>query len=185
MVSSLLTSRRFVFLIALAILFIDILTKAYVHQQIPLMSDSSSTYPYGGIPVFQNVYGIEFSISHATNRGAAWGLFASYSSFLLAFRIALVVGLCAYVVVSERNPRGRFPLAIILVGAVGNIVDSFAYGHVVDMFHFIFWGYDYPVFNVADASIFIGIALLILLSWFQPTLKPAQPSHPRQKHGSL
>ena len=54
----------------------------------------------------------------------------------------------------------------IIVGAVGNLVDYVAYGFVVDMFHFILWGYDYPVFNVADTAITVGMGWLIVLSFF-------------------
>ena len=44
----------------------------------------------------------------------------------------------------------------MLAGALGNIVDSLFLGHVVDMIHVVFWGWDYPVFNVADSFIFLG-----------------------------
>jgi signal peptidase II len=51
---------------------------------------------------------------------------------------------------------------MILAGAVGNVFDCIVYGHVIDMFCFIFWGYIYPVFNIADAAIFCGILMLLL-----------------------
>jgi signal peptidase II len=54
---------------------------------------------------------------------------------------------------------------LIIAGGIGNILDYFIYGHVVDMFHFILWGYSFPVFNVADASIFMGIVSLLWMSW--------------------
>ena len=175
------TSRLWALGIALFILFVDSLSKWAVHHLLPPMSQFPPIYPYGGIAVFENFFGIEFSISHATNRGAAWGMFADYSSLLLAFRIALVLGLTAYVALSERMPERRIPLALVLAGAVGNIIDSFLYGHVVDMFHFVFWGYDYPVFNIADSAIFVGIALLLVLSWLNTD--PCQKK--REERGSL
>ena len=55
---------------------------------------------------------------------------------------------------------------MVAAGALGNVLDIFLYGHVVDMFYFVFWGWSYPVFNLADASIFIGIATLAIVSLF-------------------
>ena len=50
------------------------------------------------------------------------------------------------------------------MGALCNILDYFFYGHVIDMLHFVFWGYDYPVFNVADSFICIGVFWLFFAS---------------------
>lgn len=160
-------SRLFAIALAFLILAIDQTSKWLVHQNLPLMSSHAYVYPYGGIGLFQNFFGIEFSISHATNRGAAWGILANYQTALLAFRIILVAGIMAYFWLSKRHPIWRIPLALVLAGAFGNILDAFFYGHVVDMLHFVFWGYDYPTFNVADSAIFTGIASLMLASWFE------------------
>ncbi|CDZ79999.1 Lipoprotein signal peptidase [Candidatus Rubidus massiliensis] len=124
-------------------------------------------YPYGGIAIFKNFLGIEFSISHATNKGAAWGLFANFQQLLLYFRIVLIAGLIAYIIEFNKKVNNTVPLSIIAAGAVGNVIDYFLYGHVVDMFHFILWGYDFPVFNIADSCIFIGICWLIVNSWIE------------------
>jgi signal peptidase II len=142
--------------IALFVLLLDLASKAWVHFTLPL-------YPYGGISIFKKVLGIDFSIVHQTNKGAAWGLFASMQDYLLLFRIGAIVLLFAYLLVNKTAMR-RFPLLLILSGAIGNVVDYFLYGHVVDMFHFTFWGYSYPVFNIADSAIFCGVALLLLQS---------------------
>lgn len=160
-------SRLFAIALALIVLVVDLASKWLVHQNLPLMNGHAYVYPYGGIGIFQNFLGIEFSISHATNRGAAWGILSNYQTALLAFRMVLVSGIMAYFWLSERHPSWRIPLALVLAGAVGNILDAFFYGHVVDMLHFVFWGYDYPTFNVADSAIFVGIAFLILSSWFE------------------
>lgn len=160
-------SRLFAFALALIILAIDQASKLLVHLSLPLMNSYAYVYPYGGIGIFQNFLGIEFSISHATNRGAAWGILADYQTALLCFRMLLVAGLMAYFWRSERHPIWRIPLALVIAGAFGNILDAFFYGHVIDMLHFVFWGYDYPTFNVADSVIFLGIASLMFASWFE------------------
>jgi signal peptidase II len=114
--------------------------------------------------------GIEFSIIHQINRGAAWGVLADFQFPLLILRIALVVALIAYLFFSKKHPTWRIPLTLVVAGALGNIIDYFFYGHVIDMFLFRFWGYDYPVFNVADSAIVIGIFWLFCASFFD---KPA------------
>ena len=161
--SSLLSSWLAAFL-GLLVFLVDQVSKILTANFLPLSYLHSQVYPYGGIGVFKNFLGIEFSITHATNRGAAWGIFAEFQPFLLFLRILLVGGLLLYAVFYNKNRSKLFPLVLIIAGAAGNILDYFIYGHVVDMFHFIFWGYDYPVFNIADSSIFISIVWLFLLS---------------------
>lgn len=150
--------------VSLFVFMADFISKYLTNEYIPLMNHRNPWYPYGGIGVFKNFLGIEFSISHATNRGAAWGIFSQYQDYLLALRIILVIGIIIYLIFYNKNKSWEIPLALIIAGAAGNIVDAFIYGHVVDMFHFVLWGYDFPVFNIADISIFLGVSTLLLLS---------------------
>lgn len=152
---------------AFSVLFLDFITKLFVHVNVPLMEISSPFYPYGGFGVFENIFGVEFSISHRTNTGAAWGIFADYSEWLLVFRIVFIFAIFVYLFFYNADFSRQWPFVLLLSGAIGNVMDFFLYGHVVDMIHFKFWGYDYPVFNVADASIFLGAAWLTLSSCFQ------------------
>lgn len=148
------------------IILADILSKYWIHHNIPLMSNGYLEYPYGGIGVFKNFLGIEFSITHLTNRGAAWGTLGDYQSYLLIVRIILIIGMIVYLAFYNKHKSWVFPLTLIIAGAMGNVLDYFIYGHVVDMFHVVLWGYDFPVFNVADSAVSIGIVWLILLqSW--------------------
>lgn len=152
-------------LLGITILLLDLVSKFFIHHTIPLMSYDTLWYPYGGIPVFKNFIGIEFSIVHATNKGAAWGVFANYQEYLLIVRMVLVTGLIGYLAFVNKNKGIVIPLIMVVAGAIGNISDFFFYGHVVDMFHFVLWGYDYPVFNVADISITMGILYLCVSSY--------------------
>lgn len=164
------TSYWAIVLIAL-ILILDFTSKLWV-QSLPLMQYSAQTYPYGGIGVFKNFMGIEFSVTHATNKGAAWGILSEWQNYLLYLRITLVASLLIYLFAFNKHPKWEIPLALIVAGATGNILDYFVYGHVVDMFHFVFWGYDYPVFNVADAAIFLGVISLLIISFFEKLKQP-------------
>jgi signal peptidase II len=144
------------------LLALDQVSKFATQHFLPLMSHSAPWYPYGGIGVFQNFLGIEFSINHATNRGAAWGAFAEYAPLLMLLRLGLIAGLLIYFLKARGMKKAA--LSMILAGAIGNVIDVFIYGHVIDMFHFVLWGYDYPVFNVADSAIFCGVILYFLAS---------------------
>lgn len=161
---SLISSPWLALTVIALVLLIDFLTKFWVQSGLPNTHFVQPIYPYGGIGVFKNLWGIEFSITHTTNRGAAWGILADYHNYLLYFRLFLVVGLIVYSIFYNKHPTWRIPLGLIIAGALGNIFDFYLYDHVVDMFHFIFWGYPYPVFNVADTSIFIGILWLFIAS---------------------
>jgi signal peptidase II len=147
--------------LGIVIFMIDGLLKAYAHYCIPLMSSSSYVYPYDGIAVFQGWAGIDFCLTHVINRGAAWGVFANIQHVLLYARIAIIGGLLTYLFCVKGDVFRKFCLMLVAAGACGNVADYFIYGHVVDMFYFVFWGYSYPVFNLADSAIFCGIALLL------------------------
>jgi signal peptidase II len=133
------------------------------------MSQSPSQYPYGGVAIFYDWHGIDFSINHVINTGAAWGRFATWQTALLIIRIFMILAV-SYYLFSSSSKSNRLPFTLILSGAIGNVLDYFLYGHVVDMFHFRFWGYTYPLFNIADSAIVCGIICLLFLS-FQRKLK--------------
>jgi signal peptidase II len=160
-------SALFLGFLGLGLLCVDILTKYLTYAHLPVSNRFSLWYPYGGIAVFKSFLGVEFSINHTINHGAAWGIFAESQEFLLVLRIMMITGLIAYLLFYNQNKAWELPLLLITTGALGNVVDTFVYGHVVDMFHFVLWGYDFPVFNVADICITLGVSWLFLSSLFQ------------------
>ncbi len=151
------------------VLTADFFTKYYTQQNIPMMYYNS--YPYGGFGIFKNFFGVEFSIVHATNKGAALGMFADFQTYLIGFRILLIAGLILYLLFYNKNKNVILPMILVAFGAFGNILDYFLYGHVVDMLHFVFLGYSFPVFNVADTAICIGIFWLLIATSFDQNLK--------------
>lgn len=151
-------------LLVFVIICVDYLSKYWVQKHIPLMSLSSPAFPYGGIGVIESFLGVQFSIVHATNTGAAWSLFSDYSTSLFFLRIGLIFGLI-YFFLNEKSSLLRWPIALIIAGALGNIFDIFLYGHVIDMIYFVLWGYSYPVYNIADSAICLGVFSYIFLSW--------------------
>lgn len=162
--------------VGVIILLCDILSKFFTQHYLPRMNRHDLWYPYGGIGVFQDFFGIEFSITHAANKGAAWGILSDWQQPLLYVRIALIAFMLIYILYINKKPSWQMPMVLIIAGAAGNVIDYFLYGHVVDMFHFVFWGFDYPVFNIADSAIFIGIAWLLLLSWCNNAVRVGKKS---------
>jgi len=100
------------------------------------------------------------------NKGAAFSMFADASGWqtpLLIVFALVAAGVVGYLIV--KNPHKRLlclGLALILAGAVGNLIDRLRYGHVVDFLDFHAMGWHWPAFNVADSAITIGAVLLIL-----------------------
>lgn len=157
------------------ILVLDILSKYLTHSFLPYIQKGMIPYPYGGIGVFENLGGISFSLIHQTNTGAAWGLFPNFQSLLLYIRLSIITLLFIYIFFINKNIRTQIPFAFIIAGAVGNVIDTVFYGHVIDMMFFQLWGYDFPVFNVADSFIFLGVAWLCLFN-LKKSKKTQKPS---------
>ena len=125
------------------------------------------THLHQGVPLSVGSWaGIQLSWTLTYNEGAAWGAFEKIPIGLLVFR-CFFIGLLLFIYWSSReSPMSRTAIAVVLAGAVGNIADSVIYGHVIDMIHVNFWGWNYPVFNLADAEICLGVAVLVLTSFF-------------------
>ncbi len=154
----------------------DAVVKFCTFRFIPKMTWFHTEYPFGGIGVFRDFCGISFSLNHVENRGAAWGMFAEYAQGLLVLRVIVILGLFAYMFFLNKDPSRRIPFLCILSGAAANVCDHFIYGHVIDLFHFNFWGYTFPVFNVADSLICTGVFLLFILSFLSKRKKPVPRS---------
>ncbi|MGA8048940.1 MAG: signal peptidase II [Burkholderiales bacterium] len=112
-----------------------------------------------------------FNLVLAYNKGAAFSFLAAAPGWQTPLFVG--VALIAVVVVSALllRSRGRrlfcAGLALILGGAVGNVVDRLRFGHVVDFLDFHALGWHWPAFNVADSAITVGAALLIMESFMQ------------------
>lgn len=141
--------RRLLF-VALAIVACDQWLKWYV----------AGSMPAGGFGPY-SILGIDASLTYVTNKGSAWGLFASYPVLLLCLRLALIVFLSFLFV---RHRARRVPLIFVIAGALSNVVDMVMRGHVIDMLSLDFWGYRYPVFNIADCAICVGIGALLIVT---------------------
>ena len=90
------------------------------------------------------------------NYGAAWSSFSG-QRVLLLFATSLIISTLILLMARRivRHPLGVAACCLVISGGIGNLIDRFRVGYVVDMFHFEFWP-SYPVFNVADMCIVCG-----------------------------
>lgn len=106
-----------------------------------------------------------FRITHAWNTGAAFSLFQDQSDLLTIISFGAVIALY-FVYRSVESPTVwvRMAFGLLLGGAFGNLIDRIRLGHVTDFVDIGPW----PIFNIADSSIVVGIAVLFLFFWTNP-----------------
>ena len=119
------------------------------------------------------------SLSHVRNRGAAFGILSDwelpYQTVLLsALSLGALLAIALYFVKLPATARlPRVALALVLGGAVGNLLDRIRLGYVVDFVHVYWRHYQWPDFNVADSAITVGVTLLVLDILRSPGPSPA------------
>jgi len=162
--------KRFHYLILSAVvILLDIWTKSLILARIDL---------HEAIPVIPNF----FQLVHVRNTGAAFGLGANASSKLvpILLNVGAIAVFCIVVVYAMRSAvRDRLlqtGLHLILGGAIGNLLDRFRFGYVVDFLDVYVGRHHWPAFNVADSAICIGIALLFVDMRKKPDPAPATES---------
>ncbi|MFC5467185.1 signal peptidase II [Cohnella suwonensis] len=138
--------------VAIVVFLIDFVSKKIVSNNIEQDNERIS------------ILGDFFILSHIRNRGAAFGMLQEQRLFFLVITIAVVAGILWYLHRSYRTGSMLllFALAMILGGAVGNFLDRALFGEVVDFLQFNFGSYTFPIFNLADSAICIGVAIVIL-----------------------
>jgi len=112
------------------------------------------------LPIIHNI----FHLTYVQNTGAAFGLLRGARFFLIGISIAVFIAIIIYVWNRRPdNPWIQLALGSILGGSLSNLLDRLLRGYVIDYFDFRVW----PVFNVADAMINIGVAAIVIHLLFQ------------------
>ncbi|HET6515782.1 MAG TPA: signal peptidase II [Thermodesulfovibrionales bacterium] len=137
-------------LVALAIVLFDQITKH-------IARDSIGPFEIKKILPFLQLVSVR-------NEGAAFGLFAALgnTTFILISVVAIIVVL----VLLMRTGEDRFGLALVLGGAIGNLIDRIVFGKVTDFIDVFAGRFHWPAFNVADSSLTVGLVVLLFHSFF-------------------
>lgn len=103
-----------------------------------------------------------FRITYTCNDGAAFSILKGKRVFFIIMTIIVVFLIVYYLLKNNVYWVEKYSLLLIISGAVGNLIDRIMYGYVIDFLDFIIFGYDFPVFNIADSFITIGAIGLII-----------------------
>lgn len=148
-----------ILLLIAAVIVVDQLTKYVIQQNMQLGAS---------IPVLPGV----FHITYILNPGAAFGIMEHKTLFFILIAVVLLGGiLYMFPKIPREYKLLRGGIGLMAGGAVGNVIDRARTGYVVDFFDFRIW----PIFNVADIAIVIGVSFIIYTLIFNPKFKDEAP----------
>jgi signal peptidase II len=140
------------YFIALVIIIADQLTKWLVVRYMEIGES---------IPIIHNF----LYLSSHRNSGAAWGILEGKMYFFYVVTVAVVIGLIIYL---QKLPKDqlwmKLALSLMLGGAIGNFIDRVIHKEVIDFINTFIFTYDFPIFNVADSALVIGVGIILVLT---------------------
>lgn len=154
---------------AMAIIILDQSSKQWIVQNLAL---------HHSIPVLPM-----FSIVHAHNYGAAFGFLNDAEGWQTIFFTTISLGVSVFLIgwlkqISATQRQLSIALALVLGGAIGNLIDRLQYHYVIDFLLFYYEKWQFPAFNVADSAITIGAILLIIDSFGWKLIRDREVSTP-------
>lgn len=153
--------------IFLVVLVLDQATKIWASESLIL---------HQPVPVIPNF----FNLTLVHNPGAAFGMFADWSTFWRRIALTLVTILAVAIVVrflwveARGDAASEGALMLILGGASGNLVDRIRFDYVIDFLDFYYGNLHWPAFNIADSAICVGVGILVLRLSFGVNLASAK-----------
>ena len=144
-------------LLAVVVTVLDQCSKLWVRAAIPMQND---------VPLVPGW----MHLTHTLNHGAAWSMLSGQRWFLVA--ITVIVSGVVVALARDFARRGTLPvvgLGLILGGAIGNLIDRVLFGAVTDFIDLdtpIRWLQTFPVFNIADSALTVGVVLLLIYTFF-------------------
>ncbi|MGJ7922469.1 signal peptidase II [Neobacillus sp. LXY-4] len=140
----------FYYIIALFVIILDQMTKWLIVKNLEIGES---------IEMIENFL---YITSHR-NRGAAWGILQGQMWFFYVITVIVIIGIVFYI---QKAVKGKWllgvSLGLMLGGAIGNFIDRVFRKEVVDFINTYIFGYDFPVFNIADSALVIGVILLMI-----------------------
>ncbi len=142
-------------LIVVIVLIIDLLTKTIIQTNINL---------------HREIYIIKdfFYITYTKNIGAGWSILEGQQLLLSLVAVIAIIGMLVWMVKNKNESMYlRLPVSLMIAGALGNLIDRLYFGYVRDFIGFIIFGYHFPIFNVADMALTIGVGILFVVTLFE------------------
>lgn len=140
-----------IILISILTLVVDIFTKQLV---------LNTLIEHQSISIINNFFNITF----AKNTGVAFSFLEGKVPLIILMTSIIILLILKYIKSTNPNKYETICYGLIIGGAIGNLIDRIIYGYVIDFLDFNLFGYPFPIFNLADTAIVIGIFALIILS---------------------
>lgn len=141
--------KKKLIIIAALIVLVDLSTKTWVQTSMDL---------YESIDVIPGF----FSITYLVNTGAAWSIMEGQRWFFITLATVVCIALAIMFKNEHEDKWILAGLALMLAGTFGNLFDRIVHGFVRDMLSFIIFDYHFPVFNIADVSLVLGVGLIAI-----------------------
>ena len=141
--------NRKILLVCAIVLFLDQISKSIISA---FMSVGNS------IVVIKNF----FYITYINNYGAAWSILNDRNILLIILSLVSLLIIYRFMYLFKKNRRNNIAFGLVIAGITGNLIDRWLFGYVRDFLDFRIFGYDYPVFNIADTAVVVGVGLLII-----------------------
>lgn len=103
-----------------------------------------------------------FYLTKVFNKGAAFSIFTNHLIFLIIISTLILFITLSQIKNFKNNKRNIIAFSFLIGGLLGNLIDRLFRGFIIDYFSFKIFGYHFPVFNIADIGIILGISLLII-----------------------
>jgi signal peptidase II len=141
--------NNILYLIAVLITFIDMLSKIIINHLL-LLGEK--------VTIIKGI----LDITYVRNTGAAWSIFENNTLFIIIITVIFLGGFVYYSFKNDFNKLETFGYGMVVGGAFGNLLDRIRLGYVIDFIDINIFGYDYPVFNIADIAIVVGVIILLV-----------------------
>lgn len=138
-----------VYILAIAIFIIDQISKALISTYLKLNES---------IVVIKDF----FYLRYINNTGASWGILSNSRILLVILSLIAIIILIRYMYNFKKTKLNLVGFGFLLGGILGNLADRLLYGYVKDFLDIIIFNYDFPVFNIADIFIVLGVIILII-----------------------
>ena len=139
--------------LTLVVILLDMVSK-YIVSRLLIVNES--------VMIIKNF----FNITYVRNTGAAFSIFSGNTFLVMIVSFIIIIGIILYI--SKNKPSNKIDkisYSLILGGAIGNFIDRIIYGYVRDFIEIDIFGWDYPIFNLADVFVVVGVILLVITTW--------------------